>query len=477
MNTVQFTSPLPPIYTLPNELITELMRLEAGHTPHELPLLPGEEPHRAVALSQVCSHWRTVALSTAFWNRVALQLDSATYAAALEWLKVLFARAAALNNLVIELSAPEDTSPSISRLAFVDIVQPYSSLIVSLNLCLDIDVIHELVCLPAGTFPHLHTLQLIALHPHRARRECKSLVFGGEPDEEDDLNITKMSDLAPLLSSFGFDQQFTPKLDAFQPCVCELYPTNIGLDLARLTSLTIGVTLVWWHVHELLRHCVCLEVCNLDVYSGEDDDASKVTEEEKGLFELPAPRSLVLHLESVILNPFFLPLRCPALTELDLTDELGHNHQALMECLQGSRNRLSSLRLSGIEPLTDGNLTELFTLQPAVTRLDLSECTGSFWKALKCADPLLLPGLEEFRSDNVTTHDVQGVMDFVDARCGAAGSPLKTVLLSVPDGGDICPGPEQLLTLKEAINRWKEMGIDVELDGNDEELDGSDEDE
>ncbi|KAJ7167110.1 hypothetical protein C8R46DRAFT_1192308 [Mycena filopes] len=385
---------------------------------------------------------------------IGLRFSSTARRTPLEWLKVLFARAAALSNLEIELSAPEDASPSISRLAFIDIVKPYSLRIVTLSLYLDIGVIQDLVRLPAGTFPHLRTLHLVAIHPHRVDRECEVLVFGGEPDEEDDLDITKMSDLAPLLSSFGFDQapaqRFTPShvLLRHWQCVCELSPSNIGLDLPRLTILTIGVTIAWWDAHEVLRQCVCLEVCNLGVHSGDEKFMKEV---QKELFELPALRSLVLHLESRQLNPFFRPLRCPALTELDLTDELRHNHYALMGCLQRSSNRLSSLRLSGIKPLTDGMLTELFTLQPAITRLDLSDCKGSFWKALKRAHPLLLPGVEEFTSQSVTSHNVQSIIHVVNARCRASSSPLRTVLLSVPDDED--PGPEQLLTLKTAIKR------------------------
>ncbi|KAJ7128241.1 hypothetical protein C8R46DRAFT_1049531 [Mycena filopes] len=278
---------------LPNEVLAEILRLAAGHTAHELLPSLGHKPHPGVQLSQVSYQWREIALSLPIWNRIAVQLKGATYAAALKRLKAFFARGA-LNNLAIELFQGGDPQGT-ARLAFLDIVQPYASRLVTLNLFLDIDVIHDLLCLPAGTFPHLHTLALTVVH----RTHDEWLVFG---DEDDDTcaGTTKMSALAPLLSSFAFDQapvlHFTPEeLDTADGCTCVIYPQNIGLDFTRLTSLTIGVSLPWWDVHALLRHCVCLEQCGLNVYQpcdSADETATAITEEEEEVFELPVLRSL-----------------------------------------------------------------------------------------------------------------------------------------------------------------------------------------
>ncbi|KAJ7128243.1 hypothetical protein C8R46DRAFT_1363593 [Mycena filopes] len=448
----------------PTELLEEIFLSAAGNTEHELGLHPVEEPHPGVALSQVCGRWRRVAWSTQIWNRVTVQLEGATYPAALARLNDLFTRAK-LNNLVVELIQGLDPQGT-PRLCLVDIVQPYSSRLVALNLFLDIDVIHDLVRLPAGTFPNLRTLQLTVAH----RTHSEWLVFGEEDEDAAERGgVTEMSALAPLLSSFAFHRapgkNFTQEEFARAArCSCSVYPQNIGLDLASLTGLSLGMPLGWWTVHLLLRHCVVLERCSLNVYIDEE----QFEEDEKEEFELPALRSLFIEFDSKTVNHFFLPLRCPALTELDLTDESQYSHHELMEFLRRSRNRLSSLRLNGIKPLMDEDLTELFTLQPSIKQLTLSDCDGTFWNALWRV-PLLLPSLEAFTCENLTSRDMQDVMNFMGARCVAGSSPLRTLSLSVCAKGENCPADPQLQRLEEAIVGWEALGIDVELEDSDEE--------
>ncbi|KAJ7128265.1 hypothetical protein C8R46DRAFT_1144918 [Mycena filopes] len=434
----------------PNELLEEIFSSAAGHTEHELGLHPFEleEPHPGVPLSQVCRRWRRVAWSLPIWNRVTVQLEGATYPAALARLNDLFTRAK-LSNLVVELIQglePEGTP----RLCLADIVQPYSSRLVALILFLDIDVIHKLVRLPAGTFPNLRTLQLTVAH---RTHESGWLI----------------SALAPLLSSFAFHRapgkNFTQEEVARATrCTCSVLPQNIGLDLSTLTSLALGMPLGWRNLHQLLRHCVVLERCSLNVYIEEE----QIEEDEKEEFELPALRSLFIKFHTKTVNHFLLPLRCPALTELDLTDSTRYSHQQVMDFLHRSRNRLSSLRLRGIYSLTDENLTELFTLQPEITRLTLSDCDGTFWDALWRV-PLVLPGLGEFTCEHLTSRDMREVMNFVDARCAAASSLLRTVSLSMCPNDRSRAVERQLQRLKEAIVGWKALGIDVELQTSDEE--------
>ncbi|KAJ7187021.1 hypothetical protein C8R46DRAFT_1342236 [Mycena filopes] len=456
--------------TLPNEILGEIFRLAAGGIQYKL--FPGEEQHPGVPLSHVCRQWREVARSIPIWNRVAVQLDAATYASVLSRLNDLFsgpARGTALNNVVVDFVEGRGHQGT-SRLALVDIVQPYASRFVSLLLFLDINVIHDLVRLPGGTFPNLRTLDLTIIH--RVHPPWKFLF--GDADDEQCGGATKMSDLAPGLSSFSCTdtpgQNFTPEgREAVAGCDCDIYPENMGLDLANLTSLTLRMALGWWRIHPVLRHCVRLEECHLNVFidGGPDDTGDEeedMSDEEKEPFELPSLRSLGIRFKTSTFNVFFRPLRCPALTELIIVDRTLYNHPELMAFLRRSGNQLSSLTLHGISDLTAEDLTELFTLQPAITHLNLSFCEGTFWDALARADPLLLPGLEEFVGESLVSRDVQGVMDLVHARYPPgtiAISHLRAVVVSVCELEELRPAREQRRALKKAIKGWRKMGMYV----------------
>ncbi|KAJ7138596.1 hypothetical protein C8R46DRAFT_610032 [Mycena filopes] len=132
---------------------------------------------------------------------IALELEDSTYLEQLANIHASFARGSPQNGLKLSLSKrPGDTPQRV----IADIIQPYASRLTSLDLYIDIDVVENLLRLPAGTFPQLQSLRLTVVH----RVHTGWLLFR----PEDDPTITNMLALAPRLSSFEFDHGGAPSV-------------------------------------------------------------------------------------------------------------------------------------------------------------------------------------------------------------------------------------------------------------------------
>ncbi|KAJ7128263.1 hypothetical protein C8R46DRAFT_1202751 [Mycena filopes] len=355
------------------------------------------------------------------------------------------------DRLVITLFAGEDSEwAPRAPVSFFDIVQQYSSRIAVLDICIDITVVEDLVRLPAGTFPHLHTLRLEVTHDLSSG---DSLVY----PKDGDPTITMMCHLAPRLSSFAFNEH-AQRGHPYPSCFLHLL--NIGFDFARLTTLDLPLILHTSVIHKLLVRATQLQTCNLKI-SDEEVDISQ----GKDVLRLPELRSLSIDaLDNRPLINLFLYLELPALKTFELS---GFPVYEVGECLTRSHTLLSTLRLVDLGPYGKTEITEFLTAQTNLTTLELSGCQGRCWMALWGACPILVPQLEHFVNTLCPPRDVPRIIALVEARI-ALSTPLRAVSLQPRfrpvDHKPDCPVPTQLQKLQEAITSWRARGIHVELD-------------
>ncbi|KAJ7128246.1 hypothetical protein C8R46DRAFT_1144886 [Mycena filopes] len=357
--------------------------------------------------------------------------------------------AAYFDRLVITLFAGEDSDwTPRAPVSFYDIVQRYSSRIAILDICIDIKVVEDLVRLPAGTFPHLHTLRLEVTHDLSLG---DSLVFSKDGDP----TITMMYHLAPRLSSFAFNHWARNGHPS-----CSLHLLSIGFDFTRLTTLDLPLTLPTSAIHKLLIWATQLQTCNLKV-----GDERVNRSQGKDVLKLPELRSLSI--EAIDVRPLinlFLYLELPALKTFELS---GNYAYEVGECLTRSHTHLSALRLVDLGPFGKSEVTELLAPQTRLTTLELSGCKGRCWTALRGACPILVPQLEHFVDTLCPPRDVPRIIALVEARI-ALGTRLRAVSLQPrfcpADHKSDCPAPTQLQRLQEAITSWRARGIHVELD-------------
>ncbi|KAJ7159707.1 hypothetical protein C8R46DRAFT_373480 [Mycena filopes] len=398
----------------------------------------------------------------------SVTLEYATYRAELARIHTHFARGSLQNKLKLSLGERPDDTP---QRVIADIIQPYASRLTSLDLHIDIDVVENLLRLPAGTFPQLQSLRLVVVH----RVHTGWLLFR----PEDELTMTNMLALAPRLSCFEFDHGEAPyftlqESEEYVDCLCTFYPPHIGFNFAGLTHLVLSVQLPCVLAHELLHHCAVLRVCTMAVRTEGDYDAAALDQ-----IEVPSLTSLSVQLGNYdAACVFWERLLIPALKNLEHT--VGYSGAALMDCFERSETKLLTLRLQGVNNLDEEEFTEVMARQTDLTDLDMTDCKGRFWQALAQRPPVqLLPALEHFVYNNMDTWDVGPVIAFIDARCAPGGaeaevSRLKTISLTSTyrhrDAGaenendSDCPAASELRRLECGMACWEAaVGLHVDL--------------
>ncbi|KAJ7138594.1 hypothetical protein C8R46DRAFT_1137322, partial [Mycena filopes] len=392
---------------------------------------------------------------------VSLRLEAATYQAELDRIYAYFAVNSPRNNLKLFLG---DTPGDTPQRVIADVILPYASRLTSLDLHIDIDVVENLLRLPAGTFPQLQSLRLSVVH----RVHTGWLLFRPEGDP----TRTDMLALAPRLSSFEFDHGTAPyftdqELKEYAECLCTFYPPHIGFNFPGLTHLVLSVELPCLLAHELLRHCTVLRVCTLVVRTEGDYDTTALED-----IAVPALTSLSVAFDSYTAAcAFWQRLFIPAVKNLD---HFGSYSAALIDCLRRSETKLLALHLQGVTALDVQEFATLVSPQTDLTDLDLTDCKGRFWGVLAERPPLHLPALQHFVYNNMDTWDVGSIIAFIDARTDArfangAVVPLKTVSLlgsTYRHAGNErdCPAASTLRRLVGRMMQWKaQTGLHVDL--------------
>ncbi|KAJ7168992.1 hypothetical protein C8R46DRAFT_1268728 [Mycena filopes] len=448
---------------IPPEILSKIFEATVADTPIAIPLRSGAETHPAFQVSEVCQRWRGAASTSPIWNRIAAKLDETTYPTALAQIHRLFGGAAprkGRTNLSIELRLGK-TLGRAPHLSFTDIIQPYASRIVDLDLELNLEVVEKLVRLPAETFPHLQRLRLLVA---RDLEVGGWIVWGPTVDTD----ITEMSALAPRLSSLEFDESLPSPLEPWEVDreLCTFYPSQIGLNFTTLAVLHIVIALPCGRVRELLRHCVCLEVCMLVVEMDELRGAESTT--------LPALHSLRVQFQDPeVSEPFFDQLQLPGLKLLILFGDFTFD---LLRFLQRSNAVLAALCIHSLTGMSQERFTQLLSTQSEITSLEVSHpwddgYPEAFWAGLEQVHPVLLPRLEHFARENFVAGDVSHIIALINARC-TPSTPggevfLKTVRLSPLDVHEECvsdcPMAAELRVLEDSIEAWTERGISVTL--------------
>ncbi|KAJ7905232.1 hypothetical protein B0H13DRAFT_732146 [Mycena leptocephala] len=441
---------------LPPELLREIFRWAVENETCLLARSIAKYP--AFVLSHVCRQWRFVALASPIWNRISVALNVATYARAVSQTEVLFEREPR-NNLRIEIYRTKhaDYTPSM---AVHDIVTRYSPRIVFLDLRLTTAAMEALFRLPAGTFAVLRTLRITVYH------EVHSdwLLFG--PDE--DPTMTKMSQLAPLLSGFSFKIRY-PTDEEY--CDCITHPLRTGFDFGLLKYLHLCIDLPYPMAHQLLRLCMRLETCTLRLTDGGfragDTDLSVITLEALAVL-------FIITCSNWDAAEYFLqPLKLPALRKLMHRahgNGAGYTYGGLVHLIQRSDFHLSTLHLFDVRPIGGHEFGRVLDLQCRLTELKISSCRGTFWKALLRPVTTCIPKLVLFHCIDFPMRHAQYLVGFIEARCPIqrSGTALKYVFLApafpLTNHGAPLPEGTTARMLKHALCDWRGQGIKVKVD-------------
>ncbi|KAK7050692.1 hypothetical protein R3P38DRAFT_2866467 [Favolaschia claudopus] len=411
---------------LPVEILDEIFAwVAAGSKPCTLPQSAMAYQHPSLILPRVSSHWRTVAMQSALWNRIELQIGPASYPRALHQLQVILAqRPQKLINIKVQ-DALDDNGVTSTR-SLHNMVVPYSNQILELCLQLASVAVEEFLCLAANSFPALKKLQLFVYHVNCSRwLICRP--------EEEASSSEALSQVAPVLSHLLVNASCIRGTI----CHCMLLPTSIGLNFGQLRELKLMVNTPHHSFLRVLRLCVRLETLALTLVSAACD--------------------------------FYGRLRAPALqhfTHVSWVDGSGYDGQALLRFLKHSECRLISLSLDRIKPLGRVELHKILETQPSLERLQLSECKGSFWDALlRPGPPVLLPHLKHFTCKVLPAQHLDCAIKFVNSRCAPQQNAvaLETVVLTTGFTSEVADLPKKSpgRILQFAAEVWKVFGVKV----------------
>ncbi|KAK7027795.1 hypothetical protein R3P38DRAFT_951213 [Favolaschia claudopus] len=442
---------------LPVEILEEIFAwVAAGSKPCTLPQSAMAYQHPSLILPRVSSRWRTVAMQSALWNRIELQIDPASYPRALHQLQVVLAqRSQRLLDIRVQ-DALDDNGVTSTR-SLHNMVVPYSNLISELCLQLATVAVEEFLCLAANSFPALKKLQLFVYHVNCSRwLICR-------PEQEASTSEA-LSRVTPVLSHLLVNASCIRGTI----CHCMLLPTSIGINFGQLRELKLMVNIPHHSFLRVLRLCVCLETLALILVSVESDDPEQ-EEMDESPTTLSSLRTLTIKCYwSEAAYDFYGRLRAPALqhfTHVSWVDGSGYDGQALLRFLEHSECRLISLSLDRIKPLGRVELHKILETQPKLERLQLSECKGSFWDALLRPRAVLIPRLKHFTCKVLPAQHLDCAIKFVNSRCAPQQDAvaLETVVLTTGFTSEVADLPKKSpgRILQFAAEVWKVFGVKV----------------
>lgn len=244
---------LAPYKKLPVEIMREIMLLSAGVLP-SFPLPKETDPDPRLQITQVCADWRRIAFSiTELWRIKLSRIPDRSSASKLinSWWSQF---SGSQLSLMVNKRGPQKSGPngyfeniSFDHFLFENVIFPYSTRLVRLDIAMRAETARKMLALPAGSFKALKTLALTVMNRYDPRM-CVD-------------NLNTAFSASPSLS------KVTIRTTSFTD------PLLLCLPWQQLTQLVLGMPdIPADRLLFLISHCPSLSTCRINTVKDIDAD-------------------------------------------------------------------------------------------------------------------------------------------------------------------------------------------------------------